>query len=72
MTQRRQRIAPGDIVRVHDGIPYLAQVREIERAQLIVLPMIDGRRRLAPRHVKRAWVDRHWRLVMDRVGDRPL
>lgn len=60
---RMQPIKDGDIVRVNDGLPYLAVVDGRDMGKLVVKPLMEGRRRQAPRHVPARWVDSHWRLV---------
>lgn len=60
---RKPPIKPGDHVRVNDGLPFLAEVAEVDGRFLVVRPIIEGRRHLAPRHVKRSWVDAHWSRV---------
>lgn len=62
---RLRGISPGDIVQVNDGLPYVAEVVDVERARLRVRPMIPGRRELAPRTAKAAWITGWWKR-MDR------
>ena len=63
------QLTPGDIVRVDDGIPYLAEVVSIEHARVHVKPIILGRPSLAPRTVRPAWLAGWWKR-MDQRGDR--
>jgi hypothetical protein len=56
---RTASIRPGDIVRVDDGMPYLALVERREGRAFIVRP-INGPP-ANPRHVKARWVVGHWR-----------
>lgn len=59
----RAPIKVGDLVCVNDGLSYLAKVLEIDGNYLIVKPLMEGRKALAPRHVKKRWIDHHWRFA---------
>lgn len=62
-------LTEGDIVRVDDGLPYLAEVLSIEHGRLQVQPIVLGRPTLAPRTVRAAWVAGWWKR-MDQRGAR--
>lgn len=54
-------VAEGDIVRVDDGRPYLAEIVSIDRRRLHVQPLMLGRPTLAPRTVRAAWITDWWK-----------
>lgn len=60
---RLRGITPGDLVQVNDGIPYVAEVLEVERSRLRVRPMMEGRRHQAPRPVRASWVVGWWKRM---------
>lgn len=62
-------LTEGDIVRVDDGLPYLAEVVSIEHARVHVQPIVPGRPSLAPRTVRPAWLAGWWKR-MDTRGER--
>lgn len=62
-------LTEGDIVRVDDDLPYLAEVVLIEHARLHVQPIVLGRPTLAPRTVRAAWIAGWWKR-MDQRGTR--
>lgn len=63
-------VAEGDIVRVDDGRPYLAEIVSIERRRLHVQPLMLGRPTLAPRTVRAAWISAWWKRMDQRGGPR--
>jgi hypothetical protein len=60
---RLARIKPGDIVRVHDGLPYLAEVIGQHRARVRIAPITGPR---GVRTVTSRDVVDHWRKTRSR------
>jgi hypothetical protein len=59
-------VREGDIVRVNDGLPYLAIVTAKYPRRLTV-SSLDGS--FALRTVKAAWITAHWRKAKTRAAD---